>query len=115
MAKQQMDQAEFRRQLFWERLEKRAPKTHIAVALFEQLFNDVWKDVAVEIGQAQDIVISVGTDGKIRTSLAGWLELGAVAIAAYNMALKDLDQVKGELNKRIDGLDSRVHKLWTSH
>jgi len=114
MSEQQMDQEEFRCQVFWDRLGKRAPKTCAAVLLFERFFNDVWKDVAVDIGQAQEIVISVGADGKIRTSLAGWLALGAVAIAAYSMARKDLDQSKAELDKKIAELDDKVFRLLTS-
>lgn len=115
MSEQGMDQEEFRRQVFWDRLDKRAPKTHAAVVLFDRLFNIVWKDVAVDIGQAQEIVISVGADGKIRTSLAGWLALGAVAAAAYNMTREDLKQCKAELDKKIAELDDKVFRLLTSH
>jgi len=114
MSEQQMDQEEFRCQVFWDRLGKRAPKTYAAALLFDQLFNDVWKDVTVDIGQAQEIVISVGADGKIRTSLAGWLALGAVAIAAYNMTCKDLNQSKAELGKKIAELEDKVFRLLTS-
>lgn len=108
-----MDQEEFRNQIFWDRLKKRAPRTYQAALLFDRLFSTVWTDVAVDIGQDQDIGITVGADGKIKTSLAGWLALGAVAIAAYNMALKDLSQFETKLNKKIDDLDSRVFKLLT--
>jgi hypothetical protein len=114
MSEQQMDQEEFGRQLFWDRLAKTAPKTHAAALLFERLFNVVWKDIAVDIGQAEDIVVSVGADAKIRTSLAGWLALGAVAIAAYNMARKDLNESKAELEKKIADLEEKVFRLLTS-
>ena len=79
---------------FWEKMAKSFPNTKEASDLISSLYERAWKELKPFPGIEEKIEISVDKDYKLKTSMSGWLLLGAVTVAALNMSLEKMDKSK---------------------
>lgn len=107
------------RQVFWDRLAESAPLTRELLDHTADLFEKIWKATTTEIGEETSLEISVGADGKLRSTQIGWLILGLTGIAAFNMAVKQsqktldkvMEELRGSLEQRLGEIDQRVKNI----
>jgi hypothetical protein len=109
-----MTHEELLKQVFWQRLGKRAPRTNKACLLSEKLFNDVWKDTAADIIGKDAEITALIKDNALQATYGGWLLIGLIAVSGLNMTVDEIDEILAkskalrELNDRLDKLDKKA-------
>lgn len=105
--------------VFWERLGERASRTSELIDLACGQFEQIWRATAIEIGREVRVEMSVGSDGKLKGNMAGWLLFGLTGVAAFNMAInqsaeardKAMQELKSDLEARLSAIDQRVKNI----
>lgn len=98
---------------FWEKMGKNAPSTKIATEHITQMVKYIWKEAKPFAGIEEKIEISVDREYNLKTSMSGWVLLGAIAITATNLALEEIDKSPHfqELSKKISKLEKELQDI----
>jgi hypothetical protein len=92
------------REVFWKRYEKQAPRMFEIQGNAGHGFQDLWKDISPVMGTEETIPISFSKDGALRTTLAGWVLIGAIGAAA---AVNAINESKQLLDKEFKDFESK--------
>jgi len=93
--------------VFWNRYEKQAPRMYKIQAQATGSFEGLWKAISPVMGSEDTIAISFDKEGGLRTTMAGFILIGAIAAAGARNAI---EESKKALDDGVAGLDSKWEK-----
>lgn len=104
---------------FWEKLGSKGPVTTQAIDRAAGIFAYLWREVKPAVGYTEEISISVDKEGKLSANMAGWLLIGAIAVAAIHIGgqnsatelEKRLKQSEEQHNKKVEEIESVIRLI----